>query len=151
MEESLGYMFSDIARLMRRRFDESSRDLGVTNPQWRVLINVSRNPGINQGTLAELMEVEPITTCRMVDRLEQAGLVERRRDPNDRRAWRIFLTDAAMPLLDDLKLVGAQLQALVLQGLDDKDVARLSGLLEHIRQNLTSSGSEDDSREAHHG
>src|SRR3546814_8730695 len=103
MTESIGYIFAGIARLMRRRFDEMSRDTGITSPQWRVLVSVHCNPGINQGTLADMLDVEPITTCRMVDRLEQAGLVERRHDPNDRRAWQIFLTDAAMPLIDGMK------------------------------------------------
>src|SRR3546814_16979476 len=88
---------------MRRRFDEMSRDTGITSPQWRVLVSVHCNPGINQGTLADMLVVEPITTCRMVDRLEQAGLVERRHDPNDRRAWRIFFPDAAMPLIEGIR------------------------------------------------
>lgn len=137
MNETLGYMISDVARLMRRRFDEESRDLGVTNSQWRVLINVFRQPGINQGTLAELLEVEPITTCRMVDRLEVAGLVERRRDPRDRRAWQIYLTDAAMPLIDKLKERAARLNASALAGIGEPDHTQLVRLLEIIRQNLS--------------
>src|SRR3546814_12374545 len=97
MTESIGYIFAGIARLMRRRFDEMSRDTGITSPQWRVLVSVHCNPGINQGTLADMLEVEPSTPCRMVDRLAQAGLVERRHDPNDRRAGHIFLTHRATP------------------------------------------------------
>ena len=70
---------------------------------------LSRNEGINQGGLAELLEVEPITLCRMVDRLEEAGLVERRRDPADRRAWQLFLTDKSRPLLDELRAIADEL------------------------------------------
>lgn len=138
MENSLGYLISDLARLMRKRFDEESRDLGVTNSQWRVIFNVFRQPGINQGSLAELMEVEPITTCRMVDRLETAGLVERRRDPNDRRAWQIHLTDAAMPLIDKLKERAAALNAVALAGLGERDQAELVRMLYVIRRNISS-------------
>lgn len=149
MDNTLGYMISDLARLMRKRFDEESRDLGVTNSQWRVLVNVFRQPGINQGALAELLEVEPITTCRMVDRLEMAGLVERRRDPKDRRAWQIYLTDAAMPLLDKLKERAARLSTGALAGIGERDQAQLARLLDIIRQNL--SGGPSDVQEARHG
>jgi hypothetical protein len=81
MSDSIGFLISDVSRLMRRRFDERARTIGVTRPQWRALTALSRHEGINQGQLADLLEVEPITLCRMVDRLEDAGHVERRRDP----------------------------------------------------------------------
>lgn len=149
MENTLGYRISDLARLMRKRFDEESRDLGVTNSQWRVIVNVFRQPGINQGALAELLEVEPITTCRMVDRLEIAGLVERRRDPNDRRAWKIHLTDAAMPLIDKLKERAAALNAVALAGLGERDQAEFIRMLDIIRQNIASDPS--DMWQANHG
>lgn len=149
MENTLGYRISDLARLMRKRFDEESRDLGVTNSQWRVIVNVFRQPGINQGALAELLEVEPITTCRMVDRLEIAGLVERRRDPNDRRAWKIHLTDAAMPLIDKLKERAAALNAVALAGLGERDQAEFIRMLDIIRQNISSDPS--DMWQANHG
>src|SRR3546814_324375 len=84
MTESIGFIFAGIARLMRRRFDEMSRDTGITRPQWRVLVSVHCNPGINQGTLADMLDVEPITTCRVVERLEQAGLVESRHAPRSK-------------------------------------------------------------------
>ena len=148
MKEGLGYLLGDIARLMRRRFDEMSRDLGVTSAQWRVLFTVSRNPGVNQGALAELLEVEPITTCRMVDRLEQAGLVERRPDPKDRRAWQLFLSDNAIPLLDRLKELGSELQLRALDGLDQQSIEALESHLQTIRNNL-STGAER--RAANHG
>jgi DNA-binding MarR family transcriptional regulator len=92
MSDSLGFLISDVSRLMRRRFDERARLIGVTRAQWRTLTTLSRHEGINQGGMADLLEVEPITLCRMIDRLEEANLVERRRDPGDRRAWLIFLT-----------------------------------------------------------
>lgn len=97
---------------------------------------LSRNEGLNQGTLAELLEVEPITLCRMIDRLEDAGHVERRRDPSDRRAWRIFLTDRSRPLLDQLRLVGEQVIADALLGLDEATQNQLTRWLLTVRENL---------------
>src|SRR5690606_18668092 len=105
MVETLGFLISDVARMMRRRFDERARTSGATGTQWRTLKILERREGINQGQLAELLEVEPITACRMIDRLEEAELVERRRDPGDRRAWRIFLTPKARPVLAGLHRV----------------------------------------------
>jgi DNA-binding MarR family transcriptional regulator len=136
MSEQFAYYISDIGRLMRKHFDKSARNIGVTGPQWRVLANVNRNPGINQGQLADRLEVEPITTCRMVDRLEQAGLVERRRDPADRRAWQIFLTDAALPLVEQLREIADAKLAEAVNGLTPQEVAVLTSMLERLRANL---------------
>jgi DNA-binding MarR family transcriptional regulator len=136
MTESLGFLLSDVSRLMRRRFDERARQVGATRAQWRTLITLSRNEGINQGGLAELLEVEPITLCRMIDRLEESGLVERRRDPADRRAWLLFLTEKSRPLLEDLKDVAQDMVEQALAGIGGVDRERLTGLLDIIRANL---------------
>ena len=127
MQDSIAFMISDVSRLMRRRFDERARTIGVTRTQWRVLKILQRGEGINQGGLAELLEVEPITACRMIDRLAEAELVERRRDPNDRRAWQIYLTDRARPLLDDLGLLADEMLDSALAGISDADQAREIG------------------------
>ena len=137
MTETLGFSLNEISRLMRRRFDARARAIGVTRAQWHTLFMVSRNEGVNQGGLAELMEVEPITACRMIDRLEEAGLLERRRDPKDRRMWRIYLTESARPLLARLKTIGADVTEQALRGIAEPDRERLTGLLSDIRANLT--------------
>src|SRR3546814_20414492 len=85
---------------------ERTRVIGITGAQWRLLFTVSRNEGQNQGATAELLEVEPITLCRMIDRMEDAGMVERRPDPTDRRAWRLYLTDTSRPLIRPLRALG---------------------------------------------
>ena len=103
MNENLAAVLSDVSRLMRREFDARARDIGVTRPQWQVLTVLRRNEGVNQGGLADLLEVEPITVCRMVDRLQEADLVERRADPADRRSWRLFLTSKAQALLMSMR------------------------------------------------
>jgi DNA-binding MarR family transcriptional regulator len=137
MTETLGFLMHDVSRLMRRRFDERARKSGATGTQWRTLKILERREGINQGTLAELLEVEPITACRMVDRLEEAGFVERRRDPADRRAWRIFLTPKARPVLDELHVVASGMIEDVLQGLSKPEIDTLLHALNTMRSNLT--------------
>lgn len=144
--ENVGFLISDVSRLMRRRFDERARRIGVTRAQWRVLTTLSRIEGVNQGGLAERLEVEPITLCRMLDRLEEAGHVERRRDPTDRRAWRIYLTDTSRPLLDKLHAIADDLFVDALVGIDEPNRTQFSETLERIRHNLTI-----ESNEAAHG
>jgi len=146
MSDSLGFLISDVSRLMRRRFDERARLIGVTRAQWRTLTTLSRNEGINQGGLADLLEVEPITLCRMIDRLEEAGLVERRRDPADRRAWLIFLTTKAHPLLAQLRGLADGMIEGALQGLDDTKRAALMETLGVIRTNLNTTIESDEAR-----
>ena len=92
MDNNPGYLLADNSRLLRRAFDERVRELGVTSPQARLLLNLERHPGRNQTYYAEQLEIEPITLCRMVDRMEEAGLVERHADPDDRRARLLHLT-----------------------------------------------------------
>ncbi len=136
MSDNIGFLISDVSRLMRRRFDERARLIGVTRAQWRALTTLNRNEGINQGGLAELLEVEPITLCRMIDRLEEAGHVERRRDPNDRRAWQIYLTETSRPLLDQLRVIADDLFARTLDGIGADDRAHFIATLDTIRENL---------------
>lgn len=136
MSEPLGLLIADVSRLMRRRFDERARVLGLTRAQWRTLVVLSRNEGSHQGGLAELLDVEPITLCRMVDRLEEAGHVERRRDPRDRRMWRIYLTEAARPLLEDIRVIAEAVFGDALHGIAPAERESLYGSLETIRRNL---------------
>ena len=136
MSDPLGFLISDVSRLMRRRFDERARQVGATRAQWRTLTTLSRNEGLNQGALADLLEVEPITLCRMIDRLEESDLVERRRDPTDRRAWQLFLTDKSRPILDELGVLADDLFNQMLAGVDDPARDVLANSLTLIRANL---------------
>jgi DNA-binding MarR family transcriptional regulator len=148
MTESLGFLLSDVSRLLRRRFDERARATGASVAQWRALKTLSRRPGINQGQLAEILEVEPITACRMIDRLEEAGFVERRRDPSDRRAWRIHLTEKAGPVLDELHVLAGDLIEETLQGFNPRQREDLIAALEGLHANLTNL---QEGKEAAHG
>jgi DNA-binding MarR family transcriptional regulator len=136
MSDSLGFLLSDCARLLRRRFDARARSLGVSRAGWRVLFALSRAEGSSQAGLAEVLEVETITVGRMVDRLEEAGLVERRADPHDRRKWRLFLSPRAHPLLEELRALGEDVRAEMMAGVDDAEEAVLADLLTRLRGNL---------------
>lgn len=136
-KDSLAFLLNDAARLLRRRFDGRARALGVSRAQWQVLFALSRQEGSNQTSLADYLEVETITLCRMVDRLADAGLVERRADPADRRAWRLFLTDAAHPLLDQLRQVGEDVVEGALAGIPEAQRAVMREGLSQVRSNLS--------------
>lgn len=136
MADTLGFVIGDVSRLLRRAFDVRARAIGVTRPQWKMLLTLSRHEGVNQGRLADLLDVEAITLCRMVDRLEESGMVERRPDPADRRAWRIYLTDKAHPILDELRFLGDGLSEDALAGLTGPDREMLGNMLQRIRTNL---------------
>jgi DNA-binding MarR family transcriptional regulator len=137
MEDNLAAMLADTARLMRRSFDARARAIGVTRPQWRVLSVLRRFEGVNQGGLAELLEVEPITVCRMVDRLQEADLVERRPDPADRRSWRLFLTPKAQDLMNHLRPLAEEMLDEALDGIGTTERATLARLLDTMRKNLS--------------
>jgi DNA-binding MarR family transcriptional regulator len=137
MDDNLAAMLADTARLMRRSFDTRARQIGVTRPQWRVLSVLRRFEGVNQGGLAELLEVEPITVCRMVDRLQEAELVERRPDSADRRSWLLFLTPKARELLGQLQPLAEEMLDEALEGVSTDDRTILVASLDQMRRNLT--------------
>lgn len=141
--DNLGSMIADVSHLMRRVFDERARGIGLSRPQWRVLTMLKRHEGINQGGLAELIEVEPITLCRMVDRLQEADLVERRADPADRRAWRLHLTDKARDILEEMRPLAFGMFDDAMAGLDGQERAELFRMLETIRNNLSRRGPQE--------
>ena len=137
MDENIGTMLAQVSRLLRRSFDARARGIGVTRPQWQVLSLLTFHAGINQGGLADLLEVEPITLGRMIDRLQDAQLVERRPDPTDRRAWRLFLTDKGQTLLDQLRPFALETYDVALEGLGAEDRAALMASLGRMRANLS--------------
>ncbi len=147
MTDSLGFLISDISRLMRKRFDERARLIGVTRAQWRTLSILKRHEGSNQGMLAELLEIEPITVGRMIDRLEEAGLVERRRDPADRRVWRIHLTEKAQPVLAQLRSLADAMFDEMMTGIAPAEREQMHSALAILHANLTL----DETRKAANG
>lgn len=137
MNETIGFLLNDTARLFRRAFNARTRDSGVTALQWRLISYLKRHEGIRQGPLADLIEVEPITLSRMVDRLAEAGLVERRADPTDRRAWQLHLTPRARDLLKVMRRTADRLTEEATEGLNDAERAQLIALVGRVRCNLS--------------
>jgi DNA-binding MarR family transcriptional regulator len=136
LERSLGFLLNDVSRLMRKRFDTQARDLGLTRAQWRVLTHLRQYEGINQGSLAEILEVETVTLGRHIDRLEDAGWVERRRDPADRRVWRLHLAEKSRPMIDRLTGLANEVREFALTGLSKVDREKLIDTLQAMKNNL---------------
>ena len=133
--ETLPFEISETAHALRKAFDRLAVGLGVTRAQWKVLFKLTRRPGLRQVELADLLDLEPITLCRIVDRLEEAELVERSRDPEDRRAWRLHVTAKAQPLIEKLQAVGAELVDQAFAGIDPKDIEIARKVLAQAREN----------------
>ncbi len=134
--ETLPFEIGETAHALRRAFDRRAADLGVTRAQWKVMFRLSREPGLRQVELADKLDVEPITLCRIIDRLEDAKLVERRRDPADRRAWQLYLTDAAAPLSAKLRTLGNGLIDEAFAGISAAEIATARSVLTRVRGNL---------------
>lgn len=134
--ETVPFEIAETAHALRRSFDRRAATLGVTRAQWKVLFRLSRQPGLRQVELADKLDVEPITLSRIIDRLADAGLVERTPDPADRRAWRLQVTETAQPLIAKLRKLAESLVADAFNGLSDDELNRLRGNLARIRENL---------------
>ena len=138
--KTLPFEIGETGHVLRKAFDRLAVGLGVTRAQWKVLFRLTRQPGLRQVELADMLELEPITLCRIVDRLEEAGLVERARDPEDRRAWRLHVTAKAQPLVEKLQAVGAQLIDQAFGGIDPNDIEITRRVLAQARENASRSG-----------
>jgi DNA-binding MarR family transcriptional regulator len=146
-EAVVGFLIHDVSRMMRNWFDTRAQHLGLTRAQWRVLIQLSAREGASQRELAEILEIDTVTLSRHIDRLERDDWLERRPDPNDRRVWRLHLTPAARPTLDEMEGLAVELQEAALQGLDAKERAVLVEALHRIKANVVAASAEDDGAE----
>lgn len=137
LDRTFGFLVHDIGRLMRREFERRVRDLGFTRNQWRVLAHLRRVDGINQSQLADRMDVEPIALVRLLDKLEGAGYVQRRQDPQDRRAYLLYLTEKTVPLIKRLEAVSVDLREEILGDLSAAERDALIDLLMRIKSRMT--------------
>ena len=135
--ETLPFEISETAHALRKAFDRRAVGMGVTRAQWKVLFRVEREPGLRQIELADRLDIEPITLSRIVDRVEEAGLVERVADPADRRAWRLHLTAKAQPLIAKLHAVADLMIAEAFAGIDPDQVAITRSVLARVRDNAS--------------
>src|SRR6476620_10083221 len=135
--ETLPFEIGETAHALRKAFDRRAVGLGVTRAQWKVLFRLERQPGLRQIELADMLDIEPITLSRIVDRLEEAGFVERVADPADRRAWRLHVTVQARPLVEKLRRVADEMIAEAFAGIDPKEIEITRAVLGRVRENAS--------------
>tara|TARA_R110002096_G_scaffold420745_1_gene626016 strand:- start:12972 stop:13355 length:384 start_codon:yes stop_codon:yes gene_type:complete len=122
--------------MLRRNFDRRAQSFGLTRSQWMVLMHLKRKNGMRQNELAKLLEIKPISITRLIDRLVKDDWVERRDDPVDRRAKRIYLTDKVEPLIGKLRDIGLKIREESLLGISNEQREVLMKMLVQIRTNV---------------
>jgi DNA-binding MarR family transcriptional regulator len=133
---NFGFILKDVQRLWVRLFEQRLPQLGMTFTQCKVLVFLSRNEGATQARLAELSDTEPMTLVRVLDRMERDGWIERRPDPADRRAHRLYLLPASSPVLAEILRIGEKARSEALAGLSAEQREQMMNMLEHVRANL---------------
>ncbi|HTY48834.1 MAG TPA: MarR family transcriptional regulator [Steroidobacteraceae bacterium] len=134
--QNIGYLLHDVTRLYKRRFEERAAGLALTLPQCKTLTSLSRNEGVSQKRLAELVDVDPMTLVRILDRMEADGWVQRRSDPADRRARSLVITERARPILEEILRLAQITRSELLAGIADAERTALVDLLERMHANL---------------
>jgi MarR family transcriptional regulator, transcriptional regulator for hemolysin len=136
LNREFAFMLNDVARLLRTYADQRGAQFGITRAQWVVLVRLDRSEGLKQSELAETLDLQPITLTRLLDKLSDSGLIERRPDPDDRRAKRLFLTPAARPLLQRLGALAEEMLNGALAGIEPQGVERTVEQLAMVKDNL---------------
>jgi MarR family transcriptional regulator for hemolysin len=136
IKREIAFMIKDVSRMLGTYADQQGRILGVSRAQWTVLVRLERTEGLKQSELAEILDLQPISLTRLLDRLDENGLIERRADPNDRRVNRLYLKPAARPLLDQLATLSESLMGTVLEGIEPESMERMLRDLKTIKDNL---------------
>lgn len=135
-QRDLLFLLHTVARLLRVDADKRARQHGMTRAQWGILFWLERQPGISQKELSEILEVEPITVARLVDRLEGRGMVERRPDPRDRRIWRLHLLPPARDVLHEIDRERADMTRILTRGMDEEALETMTDALLHMKATL---------------
>jgi MarR family transcriptional regulator for hemolysin len=136
IKREFAFALNDAARMLRTFADHKAAQFGITRAQWAVLARLDHSEGLKQSELAEILDLQPISLTRLLDKLCESGLIERRPDPVDRRAKRLFLTPAARPLLEKLVDLGEELMAIALAGIERESVERMVAQLGIVKENL---------------
>ena len=134
--EHVGFVIGDVSRMLRTVYDRRVEPLGLTRAQWRVLARISRHEGCTQTELAAELELEKPTLGRLVDRLEGNGWVERHPDKQDARTKRVFLTQQAHPVLDEMYSLADDVLGAAISGLSKSQIVHLMESLLHVKSNL---------------
>lgn len=136
INREFAFTLNDVARMLRTYADYRAAQFGITRAQWAVLVRLDRSEGLKQSELAEMLDLQPISLTRLLDKLAECGLIERRADPIDRRAKRLFLTPAAHPLLEKLGDLGDDLMSTALRGVPRESVEQMVAQLDIVKENL---------------
>jgi MarR family transcriptional regulator for hemolysin len=138
VEINVDFLFAlfEVQRMLRLYADKQARRYGLTRSQWAVLAKLERTEGLKQTEIADLMEMQPITLTRLIDKLCEAGLIERRSDDTDRRVNRLYLTDAARPLMAKLAVLRSEITQTALASLSNEETHQLVDQLESIKDNI---------------
>ncbi len=137
-EAKLAYLLSDSSRLLRRRFDQHAKHLGMTRSQWRTIVYINRQPGISPSQLAETLDMERAPMGTQIDKLCQAGLVTKSPHPQDKRAWQLRVTTKAQQLLPPMRKRYKTLYRIATQGISQQQLSNLEKCLDQIKSNLLS-------------
>ena len=133
---SFGYLLNDVTLLFRKHFDRRAVKFGLTRAQWRATKMLYHREGLRQTELAEYLEMEPIAVGRVIDRLQSAGFVERRPDPKDRRAWRLYPTEQARAVIADMEDIARGLRRDATQGITPEEMEQCMAVINRIKENL---------------
>ncbi len=132
-----GFLLGETSRILRRRFEQRAQEHGLTSAQWRAIGQLSRSDGLTQVALASRLDIEPMTVCRLVDRMEAAGFVRRMPNPEDKRAKRVFLTDVSRDLLGDMREIALAVYEEAFEGFDQDERSALIDGLNRINENIS--------------
>ncbi|MBN9360276.1 MULTISPECIES: MarR family transcriptional regulator [unclassified Devosia] len=133
----MGYLIHEVARLMKRRFEEEAKVHGITLPQWRVLAQIALNDGITQVGLATAADTDPMTISGVLDRLEKRGLIDRYPDPTDSRAKLARLTAEGEEIFTTARKVGLSMYEAALEGVTPDERQTVITALSKMRENLS--------------
>lgn len=136
--DQFGFLVHDVGRLLRRNFEKRSGEHGLSSAQWRLLVKVVREENATQARLAELMEIEPISVSRLIDRMEQAGWVERQPHETDRRVKRVIPTDKSLAAYSAIKAVAGDIYTEAMAGMTEAEKQALVSALAKVAENLSS-------------
>ena len=136
LDHNIGFLVTDISRIITTEYNRIMKPLGLTRAQWRVIVYLHRDDGLTQSQLAKLLDVGKVSMGGLIDRLEQSDWVERRIDPSDRRSNRIHLTEKGHNVEAEMIKTGRRLTSQTLKNLDHEKCMELVNLLTAVKQNL---------------
>lgn len=134
-----GFLLGDTSRMLRRRFEQRAQEFNLTSAQWRAIAQLSRTDGLTQVSLANRLDIEPMTVCRLVDRMEGAGFVRRQPNPIDKRAKLVCLTERSRAMIEAMRKIALEVYEEAFEGFSDAEREVLVKALNRVNKNLCAS------------